>query len=269
MSGAVNNRPNLWYVHSPIREIWDLYRHTRQNIVSFHARWIFDVWVMYNRYLNRKFTKYVDKIACNSQNTMKRVEKYLKRKSEVIYPPIDTAKFKTGEAGDYWLSVNRLIGHKRIDMQIEAFKALPNEKLIIVGSYEQSECFLNYVNYIKSIQPSNVEILHWVDNDKLIELYANCKGLITTAKDEDFGMTPVEAMASGKPVIAPNEGGYRETVIDGVTGQLIKKLDIDSLIESIKYVGKDTSRYKDACLKRAKEFDTKIFISKIKEIINR
>ena len=82
-------------------------------------------------------------------------------------------------------------------------------------------------------------------------------------------MTPVEAMAAGKPVIAPNEGGYKETVIDGVTGKLIDNIDADKIAGAVKEIGKAPGSYKDECLKRAKQFDTKVFIKKIKEQISR
>ncbi len=74
-------------------------------------------------------------------------------------------------------------------------------------------------------------------------------------------------MASGKPVIAPNEGGYKETIIDGVTGNLIDDIDVDKLVKAIREIGKNPESYKDACLQRAKNFDTKVFIKKIKELI--
>jgi len=269
VSGAVNNKPNLWYVHSPIREIWDLYKYTRENNVPLPLRPIFDIWVHYNRYLNKKYVQEVDKIVCNSRNTQKRVKKYLNRKAVVINPPIETSKFYYKKTGGYWLSVNRLISHKRVDLQIKAFSKLPNEKLIIVGSYEKSRHFRAYTNYIKSIKPKNVEILSWLGSNKLVDLYTNCKGLITTAKNEDFGMNVCEAMASGKPVIASNEGGYKETVLDGVTGKLIDDINEDKLVEAIKEIGKNPEKYKNACLKQAKKFDTKIFIKKIKEQIGR
>jgi len=264
VSGAVNNKPNLWYVHSPIREIWDLYEYVRQNMVPWLVWPFFDLWVKYNRYLNRKYIKHVDKLVCNSKNTQGRIKKYLNKDALVINPPTETSKFYYKKTGDYWLSVNRLISHKRVDMQIKAFAKLPNERLIIVGSYEQSRHFQAYANYMEKIKPENVEILNWVNHDKLIDLYANCKGLIATAKDEDFGMTPVEAMASGKPVIAANEGGYKETVIDDVTGKLIDNINVDKLVEAIKEIGRNPQSYKDACLKQAGKFDTKIFIEKIK-----
>ena len=152
---------------------------------------------------------------------------------------------------------------------MKAFQKLPKEKLIVVGSYEQSRHFKAYANYIKKVKPKNVQLLHWVDFNTLVDLYANCKGFITTSKDEDFGMTPVEAMASGKPVIAPNEGGYKETVVDGITGKLINNITVDKLVQAIKEIGKNPKKYKNACLNQAKKFDTSIFIKKIKEEIEK
>jgi len=267
MAGVVNNKPNLWYVHSPIREIWDLKDYVRQNLIKSWKRPLFDLWVYYNRYLNRRYIKHAGKIVCNSQNTKNRIKKYLNRDATIIYPPIETSKFYCNKSGNYWLSVNRLIIHKRIDMQVKAFKKLPEERLIIVGSYEKSRHFEQYANYIKSIKPRNVEILSWVDRKKLTELYANCKGLIATAKNEDFGMSLVEAMASGKPVIAANEGGHKETVVDSITGKLIDNINEEKLVEAIKEISKSSEKYKDACLKQAEKFDTKVFIKKIKEEI--
>jgi len=273
MSACVNNKPNLWYVHSPIREIWDLYEYTRQNTVPFGLRTIFDLWVYYNRYLNRKYVNHVDKIVCNSENTRARVKKYLNKDSKVINPPIETSQFHYKKNGDFWLSVNRLITHKRVDMQMKAFSKLPDEKLIVVGSYEQSRHFKAYADHIKQIKPKNVEIISWVDDKQLKDLYANCKGFITTSQDEDFGMTPVEAMASGKPVIAPNEGGYKETIISGKTGILIDTINADKIVEAVRKIGKELERnplrYRKECQKQARKFDVSEFIRKIRQEIER
>jgi len=267
ISGAVNNKPNIAYIHSPIREIWDSYKKVRKTIVPFHNRLIFDLWVLYNRCLNRRYINHVKKIVCNSANTKRRIKKYLNKDAKIIYPPIYTSKFYYKKNGDYWLSVNRLLAPKRVDMQVRAFKKLSNEKLIVVGSYEKEAAhFQRYVKYINKIKPENVEILHWVNLDKLIELYANCKGFIATANDEDFGMTLVEAMASGKPVIAANEGGYKESVIDGETGVLIDNINSDKLANAIKKIGQNPKKFKKACLQQAKKFDTSKFIKQIKQI---
>ncbi len=269
MSGAVNNKPNLWYVHSPIREIWDLYDYTRKNMVPWYLRNAFDLWVWHNRRLNRKYAGHVERIACNSLNTKKRLMKYLGKEAEVIHPPVDTRKFRYRKNGDFWLSVNRLIFHKRIEVQMQAFRRMPDEKLVIVGSYEKSRHFLSYKRYLESIKPSNVTIINWVSSDELTRLYADCRGLIATAEDEDFGLTPIEAMASGKPVIAANEGGYRETVIDGVTGRLIDKIDEDKVVKAVRDIGKNPESYKNACLRQAEKFDVKLFIQRIKEVIQK
>lgn len=269
MAGAVHNKPNLWYVHSPIREIWDLYPYTRQHTVPPALRWPFDWWVHYNRHLNRKYVRETDQIVCNSGNTQRRVKEFLGRDATVIHPPIETSRYHFNKTGDFWLSVNRLISHKRVDMQIQAFRQMPNERLIVVGSYEQSRHFRSYARYIQSIKPDNVEIRSWIDHRELTALYADCKGFITTATDEDFGMAPVEAMASGKPVIAPREGGYKETVIDGVTGRLIDDIDENKLIQAVGEVGQNPSGFREACLRQAQGFDTQCFISKIRDIIRR
>jgi len=271
MSGAVKNKPNLWDIHSPIREIWDLYEYVRQNNVPWILRPIFDVWVYYNRYLNKKYVKEVGTLISNSKNIQARVKKYLNKDSVVVHPPVITSDFHFEKTGDYWLSVNRLLNQKRIDLQLNAFAKLPNEKLIIVGSYEQSRHFKEYANHCQDTKPDNVEIRSWISRPELIKLYANCKGFITTSKDEDFGMNVVEAMASGKPVIAPNEGGYKETIIDGETGILINDIDVQKLITAIDRLNKELvtapTKYKNACIEQAKRFDIKIFTEKIRSLM--
>lgn len=269
MSATRHNHPNVWYVYSPTREIWDLYEYTKDNLIPEHKKLLFSLWVKIRRKINKHDVKYVDKIISISKNVQRRVKKYLNRNSSVIYPPTETSNYRHKKHKNYWLSVNRLITHKRVDMQIKAFQNLPKEKLIIVGSYEKSKHFQKYAEYINKIKSNNVKIISWIDNKKLIKLYSECKGFITTSKDEDYGMTPLEAMASGKPVIAPDEGGYKETVINNKTGLLIENISAEKIILAVNEINKNPEKYKSSCLKQAKKFDTRIFINKFKEIIKK
>ena len=275
MSGAVKNKPNLWYVHSPLNELWQWKNYIRNAVLVWWQRPIFDIWVFINRMLTIKYSKHVNIWVCNSKNSQNRIKKFYKKDATIIYPPADTTKFQSNGDGGYWLSVNRLSTPKRVEIQIEAFKKLLDRKLIIVGSYEKgAKQFEKYKDRTKDIlkNASNIEIIHWITDDELKKLYSHCTGFITTSMDEDFGMTAVEAMASGKPVIAPNEGGYKESVLDGENGILINDIDEDKLASAVETIERNLKenpdRYKETCLNRAKEFDVKIFIDKIKAEID-
>ncbi|MPM77117.1 D-inositol-3-phosphate glycosyltransferase [bioreactor metagenome] len=106
-----------------------------------------------------------------------------------------------------------------------------------------------------------------VSEAELLDLYSRCKGFICTAMDEDFGMTPVEAMASGKPVVAVNEGGFKETVVDGKTGLLINA-DVHSVIEAVKFISREPESYMSSCIEQAKHFDLSIFNEKVKNVVS-
>ncbi len=268
ISGAVNNKPNIEYFHSPVNELFAFKSFVKSQLEKWKQP-IFDIWVLYNRYLYRNYFRYVEKRIANSKNTRDRIQKYLGKTASVIHPPVEVDKYRYDQNGDFWLSVNRLTRHKRIDLQLRAFAKLPTEKLVIVGSYEKgARHFEAYRDYLQKIKPTNVVFKTWATQSELIDLYANCKGFITTAQNEDFGMTPLEAMASGKPVIAGNEGGYKETVVDGKTGILIDEICQDKIVKAIDQIKGHVADYRETCINRAKEFDTKVFANRIKKIIS-
>jgi glycosyltransferase involved in cell wall biosynthesis len=273
MSTSNRNKNTIWYVHSPTRELWDLNEYIKKTKIPLVLRPVFNLWVWLNRNLSRYYVKKIPTLVCNSNTVKKRIKKYLNRDAIVIYPPVDTKNYTYKKNGDYWLSVNRFINHKRIEMQIEAFSKMPNEKLIIAGSYEEAPHFKEYLKQMELKKTQNITFMHSVDEKKLIELYSSCKGFITTPIDEDFGLTAVEAMASGKPVIAPNSGGYTETVINGKTGILIDDINSDKIISTVKKISKELKKsplkYRDACIKQSKKFDTKEFMKKMNRIIKK
>ena len=209
--------------------------------------------------------KHVQKIIVNSANIQNKVKKYHKRDTIVIHPPIETKKFHYRKNKDFWLSVNRITPAKRIELQLKAFAKMPDEKLYVMGDTQDPE----YYRRLQRTKPDNVEFLGVLGEEDLIEKLSECKGMLFTVEDEDFGMAPVEAMASGKPVIAPNEGGCKETIINGKTGILINDIDEDKIVRAMKQINKNPERYKNACLKRAKRFDAAIFIEKMHDEIEK
>jgi glycosyltransferase involved in cell wall biosynthesis len=184
----------------------------------------------------------------------------------VIYPPVDTVLYHYRGNENFWLSVNRLYPEKRIELQVEAFRKMPDEHLVIVGGYAKGDHASRYAEKIGRTLPSNVRLLGEVPEEELCDLYARCKAHICTALDEDYGLTPLEAMASGKPVVAVDEGGYLETVTDE-TGLLVQP-DVEKIRSAIRIIAKDPVRYREQCFNRAKKFDSKEFRNQIIAAIN-
>lgn len=211
------------------------------------------------QFTNRENLREIQTIVTNSQNIKDKVFKKYKRQSDIVYPPIETEKYSYKPHKNYWLSINRIVPLKRIEIQLEAFKKTPEENLIIIGDFESQE----YYNYLQSIKPDNVKFLGVVNEDEKIQKLSECKGFIFTAQDEDFGMSVVEATASGKPVIAPREGGCIETIKDGITGELITDITADKLAESILRMSPNVELYKEACLLHARKFDVFFFTEKM------
>lgn len=270
MSAAFHHHPNLWYVHSPLNEIWAFKDYIKDNLLSWWKKPLFEIFVWVNRELSLFFSKKVDIWMCNSKNSQSRVKKYYKKEAIINYPPIETTKYESQPHQGYWLSVNRLLNHKRVELQVKAFAQMPDKKLIIVGSYEKGVAqFEAYKDYLLSIKPGNVEILSWVSDEGMKKLYSECTGFIATAHDEDFGMSVVEAMAAGKPVVVGNEGGYKESVVGSVTGILIDNINEDKIIEAVRKIEQNPEQYKEACLAQARKFDTGVFVDKIRNEINK
>jgi glycosyltransferase involved in cell wall biosynthesis len=200
-------------------------------------------------------------IVTNSKNVQGRVRRFYGREAEIIYPPVCTSRFYNSRYGDFWLSVNRIYPEKRIELQTEAFCYLPEEKLVIAGGYAAGDHAEGYMKKIQQQLPPNVTMVGEVPEQELLELYATCKGFICTALDEDFGLTPLEAMASGKPVVAVDEGGFRETVTPQ-TGILVST-SRELIADAIRKISQDPASFKEACIARAAQFDLPIFRERI------
>jgi glycosyltransferase involved in cell wall biosynthesis len=261
------HRPNLFYCHTPVRAFYDQRDQMIRSRRSLLEKAGLYLWSSIHSHFDRRSVRHIDYIATNSENTARRIKKYYGREAKVVYPPCDTAKFADKGDGGFWLSVNRLYPEKRLEVQLEAFSRMPVEKLVIVGNSGSGDHSVEYARKLRTMLPPNVTIESDLPEDKLIDLYGRCRGLIVTAADEDFGMNAVEAMASGKPVIAPKEGGYLESVIDSKTGALIDCTP-DDIIKAVGQVSLDFDKFKGPCMERAKKFDISVFLDGVKTIVD-
>jgi glycosyltransferase involved in cell wall biosynthesis len=254
----------MWYCHTPVRAFYDQREEmiARQN--NGLRRLAASSWITCHTWFDQRSIGDLQRIVANSRNVEQRIRKAYDRSSIVINPPVNTASFRFEHYGNFWLSVNRIYPEKRLELQFDVFRRLPEQRLIVVGGYAQGDHAADYHHKLTKDIPENVKMLGMVSEEELIDLYARCRGLICTAVDEDFGLTPLEAMASGKPVVAVNEGGFKETVVHGKTGMLVEA-SLDELERAIREVSRDPALYKQACLKRAADFDTSIFLEKMKK----
>lgn len=205
-------------------------------------------------------SKRPDYIIANSQYIAERTRKYYQREPDaVIFPPVDTTQFNVSDTiGDYWLVLGRAEPYKRTDLAILAANQL-GLKLKIVGGGTK-------LNELKKIAGPTVEFLGRVSDQELANLYAHAIGLIFPPK-EDAGMTPLEAMASGRPVIAYSEGGALESVKAGVTGEFFPEQTVESLVNVLKSF--DPAKYDPQKIRaHAMQFDVTQFKEKIRQIVD-
>jgi len=253
------------YCHTPPRFLYGY-----ETSIDLRRYWIVRVYaVIVNHFLrifDLRSAQGVNKWIVNSENTKKRVWKFYRKEAEVIYPPVEVEKFIRKSEGirkeNYFLIVSRLVGAKGL---IEAAKAAKHSgfKLKIVG---EAVGFSQVENQLKEV--GGVELLGRVSELELGRLYAKAKGFIALARDEDFGITVVEAMASGTPVIAYNGGGFKESVVDGVTGLLVEATDTETLEKAIRKF-EVTKWNRTALVKQARKFSRAEFEIKIGKIIGK
>ncbi|MBI1871731.1 MAG: glycosyltransferase [Chlamydiae bacterium] len=211
---------------------------------------------------DQESSRRVDYFIAISQHVAKRIKNLYGRDSEVIYPPIDTAKFYYNDLDlkeDYFLIVSALVPYKRIDLAIRAFNqtGLP---LKIIGAGTEFE-------KLKTLAGPNIQFLGWVSNDLLRQYYARAQALIFPG-EEDFGITPLEAQACGTPVIAFRKGGVLETVKEGETGLFFDDQTPNALVQALEKF-KGTPYDREALRQNAFQFRTEIFQQKFKEFFRK
>jgi glycosyltransferase involved in cell wall biosynthesis len=201
-----SNTRHICYCHSPMRYLWDLYpAYLHEWTRSRLKRSIIAPLANYLRLWDFACAARVDDFIANSQNVQRRIWKAYRRTSEIIYPPVDIEGFYYEPAEDYYLIVSELVAYKRIADAVRCFSATKRKLKIVGGGPEYA--------FLKSIAASTIEFCGRVTDVQLRELYARCRAVILPG-EEDFGIVPVEAIASGKPVIALARGGVLESVTE-------------------------------------------------------
>lgn len=218
------------YCHTPSRSLWGYTTMSdwkKNPLIRFGGELI-------NHYLRIKDVEIaranVDQFIANSQETQRRIEKFYRRDSVVIYPPVVLPEVlpdrpKKSASGEYYLYVNRLARSKHPELAVQACTQL-NLPLKVVGTGKMMEM-------LKEMAGPTIEFLGFVPDEALGELYLHARALLYPAEDEDFGMIPVEAMGYGLPVIAHRSGGPLETIVEGKTGLFIDKLDVETLSSAL------------------------------------
>lgn len=255
---------HICYCHTPMRYIWHLYDdYFGSDKAGLLTRTAMRLCVGYLRRWDVRTARNPHHFIANSENVRQRILELYHRDAVVIYPPVDTARFRPAHAGgEYFLIVSALVPYKRIDLAIEAFNR-SGERLLIIGEGPEGE-------RLRALAAPNIRFLGWQPDDALVDYYAKCKALIFPG-EEDFGIVPVEAMASGKPVIAYAKGGALESVIDTPTlktGILFPEQTVASLRKAIARF-EQTSFSPDQLRSHSLQFDRAVYKEKMASFIMR
>jgi len=263
---------HICYCYSPTRQLWDLNSlnhssHPKLYVISQHLLRIWD----------RQASDRVDKFLAISNHVRDRIKKYYRRDAEVIYPPVSiesrimnnelrignhNSKFIINNSGGYYLIVSRLFPHKNIDIAIEAFNKL-NLPLVIIGEGPE---YRNLES--KIVNHELIQFLGFIPDKELPYYYQNCRAFIMS-QEEDFGITPIEAMSYGKPVLALRKGGAVETVVEGVTGEFFDDPIPEGLADGIRRLNENYLKYNPETIKNhVQKFSSERFKEEILRLVN-
>ena len=217
---------HVCYCHSPMRYAWDYtHEYLKEQQIGGVRRSVIVRLLHHIRQWDQVAADRVDTYIANSHHVRKRIKKYYRKDAEVLHPPVDTRHFKPQkEHQDYFLIVSTLSPYKKIDLAVQLFNKI-GKQLIIVGSGAQEE-------YLKSIAGPHVKVVGFKSDEIVRDYLQNCRAFIFPG-EEDFGITPVEAMACGKPVLAYGKGGALETVIPGFSGEFFHEPTIESMEDGL------------------------------------
>ena len=249
---------HICYCYTPCRYIWDLYHDytggmRSRVLIAPVAHWL--------RLWDRISSDRVDHFVAISHEVASRIRRHYRRDSEVIYPPVDVERFTLSNAPpeDFYLVVSRMVGYKRIDLAIEAANRL-RRRLVVVGDGPMRR-------QLEGVAGPTVEFRGALSDEEVATLFARCRALLFPGI-EDFGITPLEAQAAGRPVIALGRGAAPETVVHGVTGVLFDEQTVESLVGGI--LDFESRSFDPAsCRRQAERFSADEFRRRLSQAVDR
>jgi len=257
------------YVHTPIRYAWDLqHQYLRESGLEKGLKaWIARLSLHYLRLWDSRTAHGVDAFLANSEYVARRIRKTYGRDSKVVYPPVDVARFtmRTGKE-DFYLAASRMVPYKRMPIIVEAFAAMPERQLVVIGDGPELE-------RVKALarDASNVKILGYQSTEVLADYMARARAFVFAA-EEDFGITPVEAQACGTPVIAYGAGGVLETVMSSAdskkrTGLFFRNQTADAVRNAIYEFEAAGEFQPEVCRANAERFSVKKFRQRLHQTV--
>lgn len=259
---------HLSYVHSPMRYAWDLQRQYLQDagldegIRGAMAK----ILLHYLRIWDKRSSNGVDYFAANSSYIAGRIAKAYGRESEVIYPPVDVEYYRMHkDKEDFYLTVSRLVPYKKVGLLAEAFNAMPEKRLVVIGDGPEFE-------KIKKMAKGNIKLMGYQKSEVLREMMQKAKAFVFAA-EEDFGITPLEAQACGTPVIAYGRGGALETVLplgtEKPTGIFFKEQTAESIQDAVACFEKERAVFTpESCRENALRFSAERFRESFARFVN-
>jgi glycosyltransferase involved in cell wall biosynthesis len=220
------NERVLWYVHTPLRDLYDLYEY-RLSLKKGYQKPIHIMGTSAARALDQSVARNIEVMVVNSKNTQSRVMKYYHRAADVLGGGIEYEDYKNDGDGKYFLYPSRISPNKRQEYAINAFEIFKRKtkgyRLILSGAVSKDRAYQSYYLKIKELakKVGGIKIITNADDKTLRALYAKSTAVLYTPVNEDYGLVPLEAMASSKPIISVNEGGPTETIANSKTGFLV------------------------------------------------
>jgi glycosyltransferase involved in cell wall biosynthesis len=258
---------HISYVHSPIRYAWDMtHQYLRDSGLNRGIKGkIAKIILHYIRNWDARSSNGVDYFVANSNFITRRIMKCYRRESAVIYPPVDVFAFDAvDQKEDFYLTVSRMVPYKKIGLIVEAFAAMTDKRLVVIGDGPQCED-------IRRKASSNVEMLGYQPCSVVKEYMQKAKAFVFAAK-EDFGIVPIEAQACGTPVIAYGKGGALETVVENKTGLFFDQQTPESIAEAVRQFENmkfDRNAVRDNALRFSKEQFKQNFMEFVSEKADR